>query len=158
MLVTGRSTKRIRGLLAAFAVVLGLLAIPTSASAAVVCDTRAILDGAQQGSVASYPTACLDQAIASISDQTLYPELVQRIEAAKQQASDRVPSRTLEGGQITPVTSAHSPLAAAFDAFAPSGVGELPAIVLVLTLGAGLLVLGGLLSAVSRSRSRARAS
>ena len=155
------ATKGARGLIAVLAVVVGLLALPGSASAQVPCDVDQIVQEAQDGSVAAHPLACLNQAEKRLSGYADYsPELTQRVEWAKAWTStvsgtSTKPRQLNSLGAAAPVVS-HSPLASLFDRLAPANIGEIPVVVLVLAFASGLLFFGGLLSAVSRSRSRRR--
>ena len=155
------AAKRARGLIVALAIMVGLLALPGSASAQVQCDVDQIVQEAQDGSVAVHPLACLNLAEVWLSDYELYsPELTQRVELAKHWTSTAGTSsespRQLEGVSPTPVSANRSPLASIFDRLAPASIGEVPLVVMVLASASGLLLLGGCLSAVSRSRSRRR--
>ena len=156
------AANRARGAVAALAVFVGLLALPGSAVAQVKCDTDQIVQEAQNGSVGSYPLACLNQAEALLSDYELYsPDLVQRVHAARDwtstnSAASNKPRRVSGLSTISPVVVSRSPLASVFDRLAPSSIGEVPSVVLVLASASILLLLGGCLSAVSRSRSRRR--
>ena len=153
------AAKRARGLIVALAIVLGLVALPGSASAQVKCDVDQIVQEAQDGSVGVHPSACLNEAEALLSDYDLYsPELSQRVALAKSTTGGTAEStRRLEGATVAPVGDVNrSPLASIFDRLAPASIGEIPLVVMVLASASGLLLLGGCLSAVSRSRSRRR--
>ena len=156
------AAKSARGLIVALAVFVGLLALPGSAMAQTTCNTDQIVQEAQNGSVGSYPLVCLNQVESLLSDSELYsPELTQRVELAKGWSSTadgtvEKPRQTSGLGPATPVVVSHSPLASLYERLAPASIGEIPLVVLVLASASGLLVLGGCLSAVSRSRSRRR--
>jgi hypothetical protein len=146
------------------AVVLGLLLLPTGASAA-TCDYRDMLDAAANGrTISQHTPACYERALAELpADVDNYLPAVRAniIAAMRRDATFRARSvggnvRTLQSGAGDPVVAAgvHGPVTNLLEGLGPAHVDEVPLPVVALGGVAALLMLAGLGSALARMRAR----
>jgi hypothetical protein len=151
-------------ILIGIAVVLGLLLVPTGASAA-KCDWRNMLDAAANGrTISVHTTACYKQALAHLPgdvDGYLPAARANIVRAMRRDARIVVlraggqPSRDLASVNDPAVAAAaRGPVTDLLEGLGPAHVDQVPLPVLALGSVASLLLLAGLGTSLARARTR----